>query len=304
MKRTFTLLGVIGLGTTLALPLLAQETPANKRPQYGPNDRPVPLPVPQDVVQGEAYFLERIAIPPDSKLFVTLVGRVAGAEYLPLASTIVPARNGSTPFRLLVPQGMAPAGPYRVQAWIVADNRLWMSGANPQTTINSLSERARVRLRIVPAPQNIDGIGDGRPLPQNAPGLVSQPEFKRPITHQTAPVSSGGYTPYFVHGTVEKLDRKGLSPDTQIEITVADVSLADAPAKVFGKDTFTLRGQQLPLPFAVGINPNEIKENGTYALQVRVSEGGKLLYITDTRVPVTQQNFQTDFSVRVAPVGG
>ena len=290
MKRIVLALGALAVGAS-ALPLMAQETPANKRPQYGPNDRPVPLPVPQDVVEGEAYFLERIAIPRDSKLFVTLVGRVAGAEYLPLASTIVPARNGSTPFRLLVPQGLAPVGPYRLQAWIVADNRLWMRGTNPQTALNALSDKARIRLSVAPAPRNIDGIGDGRPLPKldanQQPGAVEEdPNVAKES----------------VSGTVTKRDRRGLAPDAQIEVTVADVSLADAPAKVVGRQTFSNDGKQMPLAFAVPVKAGDILANHRYSLSVRVTEGGKLTYITDTLIRVTPENKGDAFEVTVVPI--
>ena len=288
MKRIVLALSALAVGAT-ALPLVAQETPGAKRPQYGPNDKPVPLPMPQDVVEGEAYFLERIAIPRDSKLFVTLVGRVAGAEYLPLASTIVPARNGSTPFRLLVPQGLAPVGPYRLQAWIVADNRLWMRGTNPQTALNVLTDKARIRLSVASAPRNIDGIGDGRPLPMPNP---------QPSTVEEDPNTAKES----VSGTVTKRDRRGLAPDAQIEVTVADVSLADAPAKVVGRQTFSNDGKQMPLAFAVPVKAGDILANRRYSLSVRVTEGGKLTYITDTLIRVTPENKGDKFEVTVVPI--
>ncbi len=278
--KPISILSAAFLSVALAVPLLAQNA--------APNDRPVPLPSPQDVVEGEAFFLERIAIPPDSKLFVSLVGRVAGAEYLPLASGIFPARNGSTPFRLLVPQGMAPVGPYRVQAWIVADGRLLMNGANPQTLVNSLSDKPRIRLKIVSAPQNIDGIGDGKPLTSQG---------QEAATTEAA-------APYFVRGTVEKRDRRALSPDAQIEVTLSDVSLADAPSKVIGRQKFSINAKQLPVPFAVPIRISDVQQGRRYSLSVRIEEAGKLSYISDTVVPVTPSNVRTAFPISVVAAGG
>lgn len=263
-----TLSGALLLGA-LALPTWAQV------------DNPVPLPAPQDVVTGEAFFLERIAISPDSKLFVSLVGRVAGAEYLPLASGIFPARNGTTPFRLLVPQGMAPSGPYRVQAWIVADNRLLMNGAKPQTMIDSLSDKPRIRLKIVAAPQNIDGIGDGTLMNQDA-------QAAKPLK---------------VRGAIVKRDRRALLPDAKIEVSLLDVSLADAPSKVVGRQTFSPEGKQVPLKFEVPVDV-ALEARHRYSLQVRIEEGGKLSYISDTLVPVTPDNIATAFEVNVVPVQG
>src|SRR5438128_1766720 len=97
-------------------------------------------------LRGEAFFLERMLIAPGSKLHVSLVGRIAGAEYLPLATVIVPARSGATPFQLRVPKGGIPARPYRIQAWIVGDNRLLFQGHAAQTTVNSLDKAVKIRL--------------------------------------------------------------------------------------------------------------------------------------------------------------
>ncbi|RZI55986.1 MAG: lipo-like protein [Pseudomonas sp.] len=106
-----------------------------------------------------------------------------------------------------------------------------------------------------------------------------------------------------VRGIIMKRDRRGLAPDTQIEVTVSDVSLADAPAKVVGRQTFTNDGKQMPLEFSVALKGDDIKANRRYALLARVTEGGKLTYITDTHIPVTPENWSTKFEVKVVPVG-
>ncbi|RZA01737.1 MAG: DUF4399 domain-containing protein, partial [Moraxellaceae bacterium] len=104
--------------------------------------------------------------------------------------------------------------------------------------------------------------------------------------------------------TITKRDRRALAPDTQIEVTVADVSMADAPAKVLGRQTFSSDDKQVPLQFSVALKGGDIKANRRYALMVRVTEGGKLTYITDTHIPVTPENWNTKFEVNIVPVGG
>ncbi len=227
-------------------------------------------------LRGEAQFLERIALPPGAMLHVSLVGRVAGAEYLPLATQITPAKNGITPFQLQVPTVGLPAGPYRLQAWIIADNRLFMQGRDAQTVIENLDEPVTIRLRIVPAPQNIDGIGDGRPFPAATTKMTLQ-------------------------GTVSKLDRRALSPDSRIELNLRDVSLADAPSKLVMGQNIQLEGGQLPKAFALEIDKTDMQPRRRYALSARVLEAGKLTYLTDTLIEVTPENAAKPFELRVVP---
>ncbi len=224
-------------------------------------------------LRGEATFLEPIALPPGAMLHVSLVGRVAGAEYLPIATRIVPARNGSTPFKISFMKHMAPAGPFRLQAWIVADNRAMFVGRDAQTVIENLDKFAPIRLKSVPAPQNIDGIGDGQPLA----------------------------SPYkmTLKGTVSKLDRRALSPDSRLEIDLRDVSLADAPSKLVVGQVIQLEGGQLPKNFAMELEKGDLQPRRRYALSARIFETGKLTYVTNMLVEVTPENRGKPFELRV-----
>lgn len=210
-------------------------------------------------LRGEAFFLERIALLPGARLHVALVGRVAGAEYLPLATTVVAARSGSTPFALRVPVPTVP-GPYRLQAWIVGDNRALFIGYQPQTTVHSLHEIAHIRLRIVPAPQNIDGIGDGRPLAplQDAPS-------------QDAPN-------VVLSGEVLKLDRRALLPNAVVTIQIAAAPPDDAPSVPLAQSRSELRGAQLPSAFRLAFPASQLRPDARYTLTAQVFEGAKVAY--------------------------
>lgn len=223
-------------------------------------------------LRGEAQFLERIALPTGATLHVSLVGRVAGAEYLPLATTIVPARNGITPFQIAIPATQIPAGPYRLQAWIIADNRAMFIGRDAQTIIQNLNAQARITLKMAPKIQNIDGIGNGTPL---------------------------ATTKMTLQGTVSKLDRRALLPDSRIELELRDVSLADAPSKLVLGQVIQLEGGQLPRSFKLELEPADLLPRRRYALSARVLEANKLTYITNTLIEVTPENAGQPFELRV-----
>ena len=208
---------------------------AQPRPPRGGNferpRRPLPTaPVEFQTLKGEAYFLERIALPPGAQLHVSLVGEVEGAPYLPLGTTVLAARNGVTPFNIYLPLDLPPA-PYRLQAWIVAGNRVVMIGRDAQTMVDTLDVTAKIRLKVAPNSQ------------------VSAPKPSGTVAE--------GVPTYSINGQVQKLDRRALSPDAVVEITLADVSLADAPEKVLVSIKRPLEGFQLPLPFEFGMAKNE-----------------------------------------------
>jgi len=246
----------------LAIPLALAQT------------QPQPIDLRLSDLHGEATFPKRSTLPPGAMLHVSLVGRVVGAEYLPIATQIVPARRDATPFKISFPKHQAPPGPYRLQAWIVADNRLWMQGRDPQTTVENLENPAQICLKTVAAPQNIDGIGDGLPLAP-APKKMT------------------------IQGVVSKLDRRALAPDSRLEIQLRDVSLADAPSKLVLGQVIQLEGGQLPKNFEMELEAGDLPPRRRYALSARVLENNKLTYITNTLHEVTPENLDKPFQLRV-----
>lgn len=235
---------------------------------------------PQNALRGEVYFLERIALPPNARLHLSLVGRAQDANYLPISSVVIPARNGITPFRLaLPPSNLRPAPPYRLQAWIVAQNRVFMIGHQPTTTISDLKKPVRMRLKIASSRPSGDGMNEN----------ASQPD----ISGTTSGGEGGtiGLPAFYpLNGTVTKLDRRALTNDARVVVTLSDVSRADAPSVILGRRTIELKGQQLPVKWEFGVSLNKIRPNGRYALRAQVYEGGKLTYTTDTSIGVTPEN--------------
>ena len=108
-----------------------------------------------------------------------------------------------------------------------------------------------------------------------------------------------------VTGTVSKLDRMALPPSAVVTVELQDTSLADAPATVLSTDVIELDGNQLPVPYSLEYNPDDIDERNPYLVRAKIEDGGQLLYTTDTAYPViTRGNPTEDVEIIVVRVGG
>jgi putative lipoprotein len=84
-----------------------------------------------------------------------------------------------------------------------------------------------------------------------------------------------------VSGTVTYRERIALPATAVITVKLVDVSRADAPAIVLGEQVIASDGRQVPFEFVIGYDPGRIEEGNTYAVQARIEDGGKLLFIND-----------------------
>jgi len=84
-----------------------------------------------------------------------------------------------------------------------------------------------------------------------------------------------------VTGTVTYLERVALPPKAVIKVQLVDVSRADAPAIALGEQIILADGKQVPFSFEIPFDPSKIEVNHTYAVQARIEEGGRLLFISD-----------------------
>lgn len=102
-------------------------------------------------------------------------------------------------------------------------------------------------------------------------------------------------------GTVTYLQRIALPPDAVVHVTLADVSLQDAPAQRIAEQTITEPGQ-VPIPFELSYDPEVIDPAHTYAVQARISAGDRLLFINTTAIHVITRGNPTAIEVVVQPV--
>lgn len=104
-----------------------------------------------------------------------------------------------------------------------------------------------------------------------------------------------------VTGTVEFTGKPTFPAGTVVTISVLDVSLADAPAKVLGKITIK-DPRKTPIPFSVEYDGAAIKKGHMYALGVRIEANKKLLYINDTRISVITNGKVKDIKAPVKEI--
>jgi putative lipoprotein len=71
-----------------------------------------------------------------------------------------------------------------------------------------------------------------------------------------------------------------------IEVTLADVSLADAPAKVISTQKIEAGGKQPPFAYELAYDPAQIDPKHTYSVSARITEGNQLIFTSDTVYPV------------------
>lgn len=90
--------------------------------------------------------------------------------------------------------------------------------------------------------------------------------------------------PVTVTGQITYRERIALPPTAQVEITLADVSLMDAPAKTIAQQRFTADGRQVPFAFSLTVDQRPLDPRHSYAVSARITDAsGRLMFITDTR---------------------
>jgi putative lipoprotein len=100
--------------------------------------------------------------------------------------------------------------------------------------------------------------------------------------------------PATVSGTITYRERIALPNTAVVFVRIEDVSIADVSAKIMGEQIITNPGQ-VPIPFEVEYDPNQIQENHTYNLRVRIEDdNGNLLFISDTHTPIITRGAPTE----------
>ncbi|KUJ77053.1 hypothetical protein AVO45_10775 [Ruegeria marisrubri] len=87
-----------------------------------------------------------------------------------------------------------------------------------------------------------------------------------------------------VQGTASYRERIAVMPGSVLEVSLLDVSLADAPAVVLSSQRFALDG--VPAEFQLTYDDALIKDRMRYVVRASIYNGRKLLFTTDTAYPV------------------
>lgn len=104
-----------------------------------------------------------------------------------------------------------------------------------------------------------------------------------------------------VTGTVSYLPRIALPPTAVVEISLVDVSRADAPATVLASEQIISGGRQVPFPFTLLYDPGQIDQRSSYAVQSRITVDGDLQFVTTSRFSVITSGNPNKIDVQVDP---
>jgi putative lipoprotein len=233
----------------LSLLLLSACTPGavNATKPAGP-DVTAPL------VTGTVTYVLRSALPPTAVIEVQLqdVSKMdAPAEVI--STQTIEAQGKQVPFRYILkydPARIDPAHRYAVRATIKDGDKLLFTSTQAYPVITNGAPTRGVEIVVEPV------------------------------------AASGATSQSVITGTVTYRNRSALPPTAVIEVTLADVSLADAPAKVISKQKIEAGGKQPPFPYELPYDSAQIDPRMTYSVSARITDGSELLFISDTMIPV------------------
>jgi uncharacterized lipoprotein YbaY len=107
-----------------------------------------------------------------------------------------------------------------------------------------------------------------------------------------------------VSGTVSYRQRIALPPEAQLVLKLEDVSLADAPSVVIAEKTIETAGRQVPIPFVLTYDPDEIQPQNRYVVRAQIFYGDQLRWTSTTAYLVITQDSPTDVTIELEQVGG
>jgi putative lipoprotein len=84
-----------------------------------------------------------------------------------------------------------------------------------------------------------------------------------------------------ITGTATYRERMALPPGAELEVTLEDISRADAPAVILGRTRVESPGSP-PFQFAIAFDPALVQARHRYAVRARITLNGQLLFTTDT----------------------
>jgi uncharacterized lipoprotein YbaY len=138
---------------------------------------------------------------------------------------------------------------------------------------------------------SVNGLGtmDFRPGFRYVIATVSRDGIKT-INNKLITQQQGGDKRAAVTGTVTYRQRIALPPGAMVEVSLLDVSRADAPGVVIDKKEINPT-TQVPIPFTLNYDPAQIDVLHSYAVQGRIMLDGKLWFTSTKRyVVITQGN--------------
>jgi putative lipoprotein len=107
--------------------------------------------------------------------------------------------------------------------------------------------------------------------------------------------------PLTVTGSARFEGQVALPPNAVLEVSVADVSRADARAITLAQTRIPASGPQL-LRFTLPVDRKLVQERGSYSVRAEILVDGKALYVTDSAYLVLGHSGNTQADVLLRPV--
>lgn len=104
-----------------------------------------------------------------------------------------------------------------------------------------------------------------------------------------------------VTGNVVSTEPVPLGPTDRVIVRLSDVSLQDVAAPVLAEQITSGPGE-LPVPFVLSYDVDEIDPRNTYVVGARIERGSELLYINTTSYPVITHENPNEVDVVVEKV--
>ena len=107
----------------------------------------------------------------------------------------------------------------------------------------------------------------GLMLAATACASTSPATFVSPTEPPKPPAADSDSLSGTLSGTVSYLLRIALASDAVVEVTLQDVSKADAPAEVISTQTIETQGAQAPIAYSLKYDPVKIDAKNAYAVR-------------------------------------
>jgi putative lipoprotein len=88
-----------------------------------------------------------------------------------------------------------------------------------------------------------------------------------------------------VTGEVDYTLTHAIPDDAYLEVTLADVSKQDAPARVIATDKIAPIGPA-PVSFVLSYEPSDLADGVDFAVSAKIKQGDRVLAVNDTQVSV------------------
>jgi uncharacterized lipoprotein YbaY len=156
---------------------------------------------------------------------------------------------------------------------------------------------ARLGFAESPAAPDDEVVPMTNQLPSEAPGPQPAPAQIPGPTTGAQPAAGTSVT-----GTVTYRERMALPANAVVQVSLQDISRADAPAVVLGEQTIETGGRQVPIPFAIPYDAATIDQRMTYAVRARITVDGQLMFTSTTANLVITRGHPTDVEIVVQRV--